>query len=109
MGRVNAHNLEAWREKHVHEKLHLREEQKLKIGKSVVNYFSYIYGLKENAYSTRQERKEADEAEELEAERINELALAQGLDARRAINMRKEKRLVEELTTEQWAQAEEKQ
>ena len=109
MGRVNAHNLDAWREKNVHEKLHLREEQKLKIGKSVVNYFSYIYGLKENVYSTRQERREADEVEELEAERINELALAQGLDARRAINMRKEKRLVEELTTEQWAQAEERQ
>ena len=109
MGRVNAHNLNAWREKYVPDMLHLREEQKLKIGKSVVNYFSYIYGLKENAFRTRQEMLEADEVEEREAERINSLVLAQGLDARRAICMRKEKRLVEELTTEQWAKAEEDQ
>ena len=107
LGRVNAHNLAAWRENKVSEMLHLKPEQKLKIGKSVVSYFSYLYGIKENSLRTRQEQIETDRVEELEAERINEVILKNGLDARKAINMRKAKRLEEEVTIDQWEKTEE--
>jgi len=85
LGTLNKHKLCSWREKRFEDMLHLNDHYRLKMGKMIVNYFTYIYGMKECAYLTREDERNGMEHAE------------QPKDARRAIMQRKEKRLVSEV------------
>ena len=92
LGKLNKHRESAWREEIFDQQLHLNDQYRLKMGKMVITYYEYIYGVKYSEYNTR--REEAEAYERMIRQKSNKKT---SYDARRYILKRKEKRLVREI------------
>ena len=107
LGRVNSHNVKAWREMAFEDKLHLSDLQRLKVGKTIVKYYEHLYGMRETSFFTREEERAALEEEMRECERKNAEIKETSKDARRAIMLATERRLTEDVTHTRWIRTEE--